>query len=196
MAGILLYTSAPDAEGTLGGLVNLGKPAQLSALLAQAAPSSEPDCAAVIPCALTTNPTLDGSLPRGLVSCSACSWPRRVMSEEQVPRPLDLVDTFAHTAWSSSVSNLADAAAAVASQLASRISEPWRRRIAGEARHTKSGAAKVAGVSPSPGTGRSCRTYILGGLPNQEPLPGSAIALALEAAASMEASIGPMSRSS
>ena len=26
MAGILLYTSAPDSEGTLGGLVGLGKP--------------------------------------------------------------------------------------------------------------------------------------------------------------------------
>ena len=29
MAGILLYTSAPDAEGTLGGLVNLGQPEEL-----------------------------------------------------------------------------------------------------------------------------------------------------------------------
>jgi hypothetical protein len=30
MAGILLYTSAPDSEGTLGGLVSLGEPAQLA----------------------------------------------------------------------------------------------------------------------------------------------------------------------
>ena len=29
MAGILLYTAAPDSEGTLGGLVSLGKPEQL-----------------------------------------------------------------------------------------------------------------------------------------------------------------------
>lgn len=29
MAGILLYTSAPDSEGTLGGLVSLGRPEQL-----------------------------------------------------------------------------------------------------------------------------------------------------------------------
>nr|BBH92342.1 hypothetical protein KTA_05410 [Thermogemmatispora argillosa] len=29
MAGILLYTAAPDSEGTLGGLVSLGEPAQL-----------------------------------------------------------------------------------------------------------------------------------------------------------------------
>lgn len=30
MAGILLYTAAPDSEGTLGGLVSLGQPDQLS----------------------------------------------------------------------------------------------------------------------------------------------------------------------
>jgi hypothetical protein len=29
MAGILLYTAAPDSEGTLGGLVSLGQPNQL-----------------------------------------------------------------------------------------------------------------------------------------------------------------------
>ena len=29
MAGILLYTAAPDSEGTLGGLVGLGVPEQL-----------------------------------------------------------------------------------------------------------------------------------------------------------------------
>ena len=29
MAGILIYTAAPDSEGTLGGLVSLGKPEKL-----------------------------------------------------------------------------------------------------------------------------------------------------------------------
>ncbi len=29
MAGILIYTAAPDSEGTLGGLVELGGPASL-----------------------------------------------------------------------------------------------------------------------------------------------------------------------
>ncbi len=29
MAGVLLYTAAPDSEGTLGGLVALGEPAEL-----------------------------------------------------------------------------------------------------------------------------------------------------------------------
>lgn len=29
MAGVLIYTAAPDSEGTLGGLVSLGEPAEL-----------------------------------------------------------------------------------------------------------------------------------------------------------------------
>jgi len=36
MAGVLLYTAAPDSEGTLGGLVSLGDPEQLGPLLRQA----------------------------------------------------------------------------------------------------------------------------------------------------------------
>lgn len=36
MAGILLYTAAADSEGTLGGLVNLGRPAELGRHLDQA----------------------------------------------------------------------------------------------------------------------------------------------------------------
>lgn len=35
MAGVLIYTGAPDSEGTLGGLVNLGKPATLGRLIEQ-----------------------------------------------------------------------------------------------------------------------------------------------------------------
>lgn len=49
MAGILLYTSAPDSEGTLGGLVNLGLPELLgyhieSALEAATLCTSDPTC--------------------------------------------------------------------------------------------------------------------------------------------------------
>ena len=33
MAGLLLYTAAPDSEGTLGGLVSLGDPARLGRLI-------------------------------------------------------------------------------------------------------------------------------------------------------------------
>jgi hypothetical protein len=54
MAGILLYTSAPDSEGTLGGLVNLGEPKSLerhieSALEACGLCASDPTCAEHMP---------------------------------------------------------------------------------------------------------------------------------------------------
>lgn len=50
MAGVLLYTSAPDSEGTLGGLVSLGRRDRLGALIDQALDaarlcSSDPLCA-------------------------------------------------------------------------------------------------------------------------------------------------------
>lgn len=49
MAGVLLYTAAPDSEGTLGGLVSLGVPGNLGPLLRQALEraqlcSSDPLC--------------------------------------------------------------------------------------------------------------------------------------------------------
>jgi hypothetical protein len=50
MAGILLYTAAPDAEGTLGGLVSLGRPESAGPMLQRAARrmalcTSDPMCA-------------------------------------------------------------------------------------------------------------------------------------------------------
>lgn len=50
MAGILIYTAAPDSEGTLGGLVSLGEPATLSHHISQALAqaqlcTSDPLCA-------------------------------------------------------------------------------------------------------------------------------------------------------
>ena len=50
MAGILLYTAAPDSEGTLGGLVRLGRSTDFRQLLANALArtrlcSSDPFCA-------------------------------------------------------------------------------------------------------------------------------------------------------
>ncbi|MBI3817456.1 MAG: DUF1998 domain-containing protein [Planctomycetes bacterium] len=50
MAGILIYTAAPDSEGTLGGLVSLGETKQFERLLTQALEeaklcSSDPLCA-------------------------------------------------------------------------------------------------------------------------------------------------------
>jgi MrfA Zn-binding domain len=50
MAGVLLYTAAPDSEGTLGGLVSLGRSDRLGALIEQALDAarlctSDPLCA-------------------------------------------------------------------------------------------------------------------------------------------------------
>lgn len=54
MAGILLYTSAPDSEGTLGGLVSLGEPLNLgrhidAALESCSLCASDPTCAEHMP---------------------------------------------------------------------------------------------------------------------------------------------------
>lgn len=69
MAGILLYTAAPDSEGTLGGLVSLGWPETLSRHLDQALErvrlcSSDPLCAEHDPTAAPV--TLHGA------ACHAC----------------------------------------------------------------------------------------------------------------------------
>jgi len=70
MAGILLYTAAPDAEGTLGGLVSLGQPEKFDRLLAQALRhaelcTSDPHCAEFVPAPGST--TLHGA------ACHACA---------------------------------------------------------------------------------------------------------------------------
>lgn len=69
MAGILLYTAAPDSEGTLGGLVSLGAPGELSRHLAAALNAmrlctSDPLCA-------EQTPLLDTQVLQG-AACHAC----------------------------------------------------------------------------------------------------------------------------
>jgi hypothetical protein len=69
-AGILIYTAAADSDGTLGGLVELGKPENLSRLLDQALSragicSSDPLCS-------EHNPEDDRSLHAA--ACHACSF--------------------------------------------------------------------------------------------------------------------------
>jgi hypothetical protein len=69
-AGILIYTAAADSDGTLGGLVDLGKPDSLGRLLRQALDrssicSSDPLCA-------EHNPQDDRSLHAA--ACHACSF--------------------------------------------------------------------------------------------------------------------------
>lgn len=96
MAGLLLYTSAPDAEGTLGGLVNLGQPSELGPMLRRALErsglcSSDPLCADHKPDAATG--ALHGA------ACHACLLVSET-SCERGNRYLDrslLVDTFRHT---------------------------------------------------------------------------------------------------
>ena len=93
MAGILLYTAAPDSEGTLGGLVELGDPHSLGRHLTQALESvricaSDPLCS-------EHPPSNDG---RGIhaACCHACLFAPET-SCERGNRYLDrsvLVDTF------------------------------------------------------------------------------------------------------
>jgi len=95
MAGVLLYTSAPDAEGTLGGLVSLGHPGPLGDVLRRALErsglcSSDPLCADHEPDPATG--ALHGA------ACHACLLVAET-SCERGNRYLDrslLVDTFAH----------------------------------------------------------------------------------------------------
>jgi hypothetical protein len=70
MAGVLLYTAAPDSEGTLGGLVSLGEREQLGPLLRQALDraqlcSSDPLCA-------EHDPRSDSSIHAA--ACHACQF--------------------------------------------------------------------------------------------------------------------------
>lgn len=92
MAGVLLYTAASDSEGTLGGLVSLGEPADLQRLLTQALErarlcSADPLCSEHDPVASVH-----------LAACHACQFASET-SCESGNRFLDraaLVDTFTH----------------------------------------------------------------------------------------------------
>jgi len=69
MAGVLIYTAAPDSEGTLGGLVSLGEPATLERHLDQALDAmrlcaSDPLCAEHHP--------YRGGMTLHAASCHAC----------------------------------------------------------------------------------------------------------------------------
>lgn len=94
MAGILLYTAAPDSEGTLGGLVSLGEPESLERLLRQALAraqlcASDPMCAEHLPS--PDDVSLHGA------ACHACLFAPET-SCERANRYLDrtlVVDTFA-----------------------------------------------------------------------------------------------------
>jgi hypothetical protein len=92
MAGVLIYTAAADSDGTLGGLVELGKPENLGRLVEQALNrasvcSSDPLCS-------EHDPSEDRSLHSA--SCHACTFVSET-SCERGNRYLDralLVETF------------------------------------------------------------------------------------------------------
>jgi hypothetical protein len=70
MAGVLIYTAAPDSEGTLGGLVSLGEPQKLGRIIATtleelALCASDPLCA-------EHEPARDGVASLHGAACHAC----------------------------------------------------------------------------------------------------------------------------
>jgi hypothetical protein len=72
MAGLLLYTAAPDSEGTLGGLVSLGEPDKLGRLMTLALEqiklcASDPLCA-------EHHPTKEGIVSLHGAACHACMF--------------------------------------------------------------------------------------------------------------------------
>lgn len=69
MAGLLIYTAAPDSEGTLGGLVNLGMPSVLGGHISQALEMI--DLCASDPLCAEHHPHRDGTTLHG-ASCHAC----------------------------------------------------------------------------------------------------------------------------
>ena len=70
MAGVLIYTAAPDSEGTLGGLVRLGEPKMLGRLIAQALEHA--DLCAADPLCAEHDPIPDRSLHAA--ACHACTF--------------------------------------------------------------------------------------------------------------------------
>lgn len=69
MAGLLIYTSAPDSEGTLGGLVSLGKPEALGRHISQALESAH--LCANDPLCAEHPPSRDGRTLHA-AACHAC----------------------------------------------------------------------------------------------------------------------------
>ncbi|MGW0517136.1 DrmB family protein [Crossiella sp. NPDC003009] len=93
MAGVLLYTAAPDSEGTLGGLVALGETEQLGQLIGRALESAEL-CSSDPLCA-EHDPTVHGRLYGA--ACHACLFASETSCErgnQYLDRAL-LVDTLA-----------------------------------------------------------------------------------------------------
>ncbi|MFI7118064.1 DrmB family protein [Amycolatopsis sp. NPDC049868] len=95
MAGILLYTAAPDSEGTLGGLVSLGKTERLGQLVDQALEAAE--LCSSDPLCSEHDPRVHGRLYGA--ACHACLFAAETSCErgnQYLDRAL-LVDTLGTT---------------------------------------------------------------------------------------------------
>jgi len=95
-AGILAYTASADSDGTLGGLVDLGKPENLGRLLTQALSrarvcSSDPLCAEHEP---EKDRSLHGASCHAcsFVSETSCEWGNRYIDRTLVVTTLEVAD--------------------------------------------------------------------------------------------------------
>ena len=95
-AGILIYTASADSDGTLGGLVDLGKPENLGRLLTQALSrarvcSSDPLCAEHEP---EKDRSLHGASCHAcsFVSETSCEWGNRYIDRTLVVPTLEVAD--------------------------------------------------------------------------------------------------------
>jgi hypothetical protein len=98
MAGVLIYTATPDSEGSLGGLVEMGRPEDLGPLLARALADAElcagdPHCAGRGPDA--PNNDLNGAACHSciLISETSCEAANRYLDRGTVTRSLRGDDT-------------------------------------------------------------------------------------------------------
>jgi hypothetical protein len=81
MAGILIYTAAGDAEGTLGGLVRIGKPGRLEPLLFRALSAAQ-WCSADPVCMEMGQSGGQGPDSLNLAACHGCSLVPETACEE------------------------------------------------------------------------------------------------------------------
>lgn len=81
IAGILIYTAAGDAEGTMGGLVRMGKPGNLENVVTKALADSE-WCAADPVCMEIGSTTGQGPDSCNLAACHSCALVPETACEE------------------------------------------------------------------------------------------------------------------
>lgn len=178
MAGVLLYTSAPDAEGTLGGLVNLGKPGRLW--------SDHYSCAGAIR-PVQLGPVVrrprtgccDGRAARP--ATHACWWRRPAANAGTDPRPVSAGGHVqAHRAGVVfRLSELANALPATVGSLSSAHVGAPAASYQSCGSFSAGFAAKVEKTVPAP---HQDEVQLLNAAVTQPELTGAGLAIALESA--------------